>query len=95
MLKGSFFGNLMKGKADRQDEAKEFFEQAANCYKHNRDFESALEMYMLCADCEKDDQFKANYYRDGANIIKSLDTQRYVELARKAIEMFSISGRTS
>jgi hypothetical protein len=32
-LKGSFFGNLMKGKADRADEAKEFFTKAAHCYK--------------------------------------------------------------
>lgn len=32
-LKGSFFGNLTKGKSDRADEAKELFLQAANCYK--------------------------------------------------------------
>jgi hypothetical protein len=25
-LKGSFFGNLMKGKAERMDEAKEFYQ---------------------------------------------------------------------
>jgi len=33
MLKGSFFGNLMKGKADRADEAKEHYVKAAHCYK--------------------------------------------------------------
>lgn len=69
-LKGSFFGNFMKGKAERQDEAKEFFEQAANCFKHNRDFDRALDMYLKCAECESEEGFKANYYRDAANIIK-------------------------
>ena len=31
--KGSFFGNMMKGKQDRADDAKELYLQAANCYK--------------------------------------------------------------
>lgn len=38
-MKGSFFGNLMKGKQDRADEAKDLYLQAANCYKLSQDFE--------------------------------------------------------
>jgi len=30
--KGSFFGNLSSSKADRNDDAKDLFVQAANCY---------------------------------------------------------------
>lgn len=33
-LKGGFFSNLTKSKEIRMDEAKDFFIQAANCYKH-------------------------------------------------------------
>lgn len=33
-LKGSFFSNLTKGKAERMEDAKGFFNQAANAYKH-------------------------------------------------------------
>lgn len=32
-LKGSFFGNFMKGKQDRADDAKDLYLQAANCFK--------------------------------------------------------------
>jgi len=33
-LKGSFLGNLMTGKGERMDNAKELYQQAANCFKH-------------------------------------------------------------
>ena len=45
-IKGSFFGNLMKGKAERLDEAKEYYQQAANCYKHAQDPNTAVDMYL-------------------------------------------------
>lgn len=31
--KGSFFGNFMRGKQDRNDEAKDLYLNAANCWK--------------------------------------------------------------
>ena len=31
--KGSFFGNFAKSKQDRNDEAKDLYIQAANCFK--------------------------------------------------------------
>lgn len=67
------------------DDAKEFFEQAANCYKHNKDHEKALEMYMKCAECEPNEGFKANYIRDASILIKPIDTQKYIELSTQAI----------
>ena len=36
-LKGSFFGNFFNSKQDRRDEAKDLYQQAANCYKHAKD----------------------------------------------------------
>jgi len=94
-LKGSFFGNLMKGKTERQDDAKEFFSQAANCYKLDKKLEESVEMYLKCAECESEEGFKANFYRDAAQAIKSIDGERYVKLNKQAIELFFISGRTS
>lgn len=54
-MKGSFFGNMMKGKADRADDAKELYLQAANCYKLQDDMESALRCYQECIKCEESD----------------------------------------
>ena len=57
-LKGTFFANMFwQSKQDRKDDAIEFFKQAANCYKHNKDYESAVDMYMRCAQCESDEGF--------------------------------------
>ena len=43
--------------------------QAANCYKQSKDPESAVEMYLKCIDCETDEDFKANFYRDASKAI--------------------------
>ena len=68
-LKGGFFTNLFGNKQDRQDEAKDLFQQAANCYKHSNDKEAAVQMYLKCVECETDDGFKANHYKDAARTI--------------------------
>jgi len=36
-LKGSFFGNMFGAKQDRKDDAKDLYNQAANCFKHARE----------------------------------------------------------
>ena len=74
-LKGSFFGNLFGAKKDRQDDAKDLYNQAANCFKHAREPEQAVEMYIKCIECEGDEGFKANYYKEAALTIKMHDTQ--------------------
>ena len=51
-LKGGFFSNMFSAKQDRKDDAKELYQQAANCYKHARQPEQAVEMYMKCIECE-------------------------------------------
>ena len=95
-LKGTVMGNLFwSSKQDRKDDAIEFYKQAANCYKQSKDYESAVEMYIKCSNCESDEGFKANYYRDAAAAIKSVDTERYIKFTRDAIKLFQISGRTT
>jgi len=42
----------MSSKADRQEDAKNLYQQAANCYKAGRDPEQAVECMMLCLELE-------------------------------------------
>ena len=95
-LKGTVLGNMFwTSKQDRKDDAIEFFKQAANCYKQNKDYESAVQMYMKCAQCESDEGFKANYFKDAAAAMKAVDTEKYIKFTKDAIKLFQISGRTT
>ena len=69
--------------------------QAANCYKQSKDPEAAVEMYLKCVECEPDEGFKANYYRDASRAIAQTDTQKYIELSKKAIEHYRMGARAS
>ena len=68
-FKGGFFSRMFTNKQDRADEAKDLYMQAANCYKQSKDPEAAVNMYLKCIECEPDDGFKANYYRDASRAI--------------------------
>jgi len=94
-LKGGFFSNFFHSKQDRRDEAKDLYQQAANCYKHARDHKQALEMYMRCIDCEADDGFKATFYKDAAMVVKQHDSQKYLELIQNAIKLYQLANRIS
>ena len=93
--KGSFFGNLTKGKADRADEAKELYLQAANCYKLQDDHESALRCYLQCIKCEESEQDAAPHYRAAAECFKESDMDQYLKYTMKAIDLYSLAGRIS
>ena len=94
-LKGSFFGNLTKGKQDRADDAKDLFLQAANCYKLAQDMENAYNCYQRCIDCEESEQDAAAHYKEAANCIKETDSDKYVIMTKQAIDLYSLSGRSS
>jgi tetratricopeptide (TPR) repeat protein len=89
------FGNLLKGKSERMDEAKEYYQQAANCFKHAQDPTTAVEMYLKCIECESENSFKANLYRDAAAVCKSTNTEQYIQMVLKATELYALSGRGS
>ena len=50
---------------------------------------------MLCIQCEDDESDAAPHYREAANCVKEKDQDKYVELTRKAIDLYSLSGRAS
>ena len=85
----------MRGKQDRNDEAKELYLQAANCYKLSQDFEKAIHCYEECIRCEESDVDSAPHYREAALCIKEKDQDKYVQLTSKAIDLYSLSGRSS
>jgi tetratricopeptide (TPR) repeat protein len=94
-VKGSFFGNLMRGKQDRADDAKDLYLQAANCYKLSNDFQNALMCYEKCIESEESEADAASHYREAALCIKEHDTDKYVSLIKKAIDLYALSGRSS
>lgn len=57
--------------------------------------DDSAEMYLKCAACEKDEGFKANFLKEAALVVKSIDSQRYVQLVKQTIEYYQLSGRTS
>ena len=61
----------------------------------SQDFDNAILCYEKCIACEESDQDAAPHYREAALCIKEKDTDKYVELTRKAIELYSLSGRAS
>lgn len=85
----------MRGKQDRNDEAKDLYLQAANCYKLSGAFDKAIHCYEECIKCEESDVDAAPHYREAAICIKENDQDKYVELTRKAIDLYSLSGRAS
>ena len=84
-LKGSFFGNLVNGKEDRDREAKDLYQQAANCYKAANDRDSAIECLMRCIDCEPESMSKADLMTEAAKIIKAVNTDKYIKYINEAI----------
>lgn len=64
---GSFFGNIFGSKEQRNDDAKELYLKAANCFKLAEDKYSAAEMYLKCADMEDNMAFKAGHLKEAGN----------------------------
>ena len=85
----------MRTKQDRADEAKDLYLQAANCFKLGQDMDNALKCYEKCIECEESEADCAAHYREAANCIKESDSERYLQLIRKAIDLYSLSGRSS
>ena len=64
---GSFFGNLFGSKEQREDDAKELYLKAANCFKLAEDKYSAAEMYLKCAEMEDNMAFRAGHFKETGN----------------------------
>jgi alpha-soluble NSF attachment protein len=85
----------MQSKTDRMDEARELFQQAANCYKLSKQWENAVAALMRCVECTppEDDRETGGFYQEAANCIKNVNTNKYLEYSRTAIDKFCLSAR--
>lgn len=92
---GGFWKNLSSSKQDRMDEAKEIFQQAANCFKLAQQWDRAVECYMKCVECEDGEGGEASYYLEAAHCIKKVNTSKFLEFANKAINAYCLGQRIS
>lgn len=58
-------------------------------------WEKAVDCYLKCIECEADEGSHASHYQDAANCIKKVNSNKYLEYSRRAINGFSLSGRIS
>lgn len=72
-----WIAKIMSDKEQRASDALDAYRQAANCFKAAGDKSSAVECFLLCAECEAQPHMKANFLNDAAKILKSYDTDRY------------------
>jgi alpha-soluble NSF attachment protein len=70
------------------EEAKELFEKAAGSYKVAQQWEKAVDCYMRCIECEEDEGTCATYYGEAAKCMKKVNTNKFLELAEKAINAY-------
>lgn len=55
----------------------------------------ALVCYEKCIECEQNEADAAPHYREAAIVVKEVDSEKYVKLTKQAIDMYSLSGRSS
>jgi lipopolysaccharide biosynthesis regulator YciM len=77
------------------DEAKELYQQAANCYKLGKNWDAAVTCLQKCVDCtpEGEDRELGGIYHEMANNIKNVSTNKFLEYSRIAIDKYSLSAR--
>ena len=79
------------------DDAKDLFQQAANCYKLTKNWEKAVQANMRCIECTEpgNDSEQAGYYLEAAHCIKNVSTNKFLAHAKTAIEKFCLAARIS
>lgn len=51
--------------------------------------------YEKCIECEENESDAATHYREAAICIREHDSDKYVQLIKKAIDLYALSGRSS
>lgn len=65
------------------DDAKELFQQAANCFKLSKRWDRAVDANMRCIECAPgDDGEQAGYYLEAAHCIKEVNSRKFLEYAK-------------
>lgn len=93
-LKGGFLSFLTGG--PKYDEAAELYQQAANQFKLQKEWQEAANCFSQCAHCAHESgssSDEANYLKEAGNVMKKVSTAQAVEYIEKAIAIYSAAGR--
>lgn len=93
-LKGGFLSALFGG--PKYDEATELYQQAANQFKLQKQWQEAANCFTQCAYCAHESgnaTDEANHLMEAGNVLKRVSTTQAVQQYEKAIGIFNASGR--
>jgi len=93
-LQGGFMSKLFGG--PKYDEAQDCYQQAANQFKLQKEWDRAAEAFSQCAYCAKksgSQNDEANYYTEAGHVLKKISTQRAVEQYEQAIVIQGNGGK--
>ena len=95
ILKPGFFGKVFGSESSRVDEAVGLYQQAANIYKMNKDWENAAMCFENCANLliKSDEEGAANNYSEAAHCYSFLDKSKQLELLSKCIGVYENKGK--
>lgn len=80
----------------RYDEAQDIFQQAANQFKLQKEWDQAGEAFARCAYCAQksgSQNDESNFYTEAGNVLKKISTQRAVEQFEQAIVLQGNGGK--
>merc|ERR1711920_157486 len=92
---GAGFLSFLTG-GPKYDEAAELYQQAANQFKLQKDWQGATNCFAQCAHCAHESgsaSDEANYLKEAGNMMKKVSTSQAVEYYEKAIGIYSAAGR--
>jgi len=93
-LKGGFMSKLFGG--PKYDEAQDCYQQAANQFKLQKEWDRAAEAFSQCAYCAQksgSQTDECNFYSEAGHVLKKISTERAVEQYEKAIVIQGNSGK--
>jgi len=89
--KPGVLGKIFSNREERMSEAAELFKQAANYYRLGKDYKSAAEAFVQCANCVPEEAHQ--HYSEAGNLLRKVNTSEAIEYYNRAVEMLASSGR--
>lgn len=93
-LQGGFLSKLFGG--PKYEEAQDCYQQAANQFKLQKEWDRAAEAFSQCAYCAQksgSQNDECNFYSEAGHVLKKISTQRACEQYEKAIVIQGNSGK--
>ena len=94
-LNPGFFGKFLGSESGRIEESIELYNNAANIYKLNKEWEAAGQIFEKCGelDAKIGGQMSPNYYNEAAHCYSFVDKQKQIENLDKCITLYQNKGK--